>query len=99
MQQAELMAKKIAAEIEQSLAAARKADAEALMKTIEAQIQGLQAQTYGLLIPPAQLPPALQPQQSLPPPGVSGQPGMMGETQGVPPFSGTAAAGLHGRMR
>jgi len=86
MQQAELMAKKIAAEIEQSLAAARKADAEALMKTIEAQIHGLQAQTYGLLTPPVQLPPAMQ--QNLPPPGMPGQPGMMGETQGVPPFQG-----------
>jgi hypothetical protein len=89
MQQAELMAKKIAAEIEQSLAAARKADAEALMKTIEAQIQGLQAQTYGLLTPPVQLPPALQPQQNLPPPGMQGvDPRMMGEPQGVPPFQG-----------
>lgn len=60
-QQAEMMAKKLAAEIEKNLASARQADADALAKTITAQIQGLQAQTYALLTPPVQPPPALQP--------------------------------------
>lgn len=98
-QQAELLAKKLASEIESNLAAARQKDADALAKTIAAQIQGLQAQTYALLTPPVPPPPALQPsppppqmgptggpeQPSLPPPGGPADAGPMGVMGAVPP--------------
>lgn len=106
MMQVELMSKKIAAEIEQSLASARKSDAEALTKTLEAQFKGLQLQTYGLLTPPVQPPPALQQppamQQNPPPPGMPAQgemppqAGMMGVPPGVPPFSEQAPPAFTG---
>lgn len=90
-QQAELLAKKLASEIESNLAAARQKDADALAKTIAAQLQGLQGQTYALLTPPVPPPPALQP----PPPP---QQGPMGgpEQPNLPPPGGPAPAGPMG---
>lgn len=94
VQQAELLAKRIASEIENNLASSRQKDADALAKTLQAQIQGLQAQTYHLLTPPVQPPSVLQSppmmagpgmmpmQPNSPPPGMEGQePPMMGDMQ------------------
>lgn len=79
--QADLLVKRISSEIEEHLASARQKDADALSKTLAAQLQGLQVQTYGLLTPPAPPPLALRP-----PPGPNQPPaGPPGTLPGVPP--------------
>ncbi len=75
--QAEALAKKLASEIETNLASARQKDADALVKTIQAQLQGLTAATYTATVPPM-----APPQMMMPPPQ---GPGMPPEMQGAMP--------------
>lgn len=100
--QAEALAKKLASEIENNLASARQKDADALAKTIAAQIQGLQAQTYALLTPPVQPPPAMSminasyPGQPAPPAPIGGPSGAALAGPDLPPPGGSIPVGPMG---